>query len=341
MKKSKKILNQSNSYQYYKTNYNSLKDEVHDLNKDVRKLKNKVRILENVADSHLELFNLIFIESNFKMRGQYRLLQLQTLELLKFLVKLCEKYGYTYWLDYGTLIGALRHEGFVPWDDEIDMSMPREDYEEFIKILPDEMAKYPQLEGNIELRMGVGPLRHVKYSGVPSPCAQFVQLMPLANVDIHPVDYFKASPDNENELLVEYTKEKFIELRDGLRDKIQSGEYTDFTEASLIEGEKLGVSFEKTNLIGACMDGTIRYPLLTSEVFPLKKHEFEGFEFNIPKNPIKYLDSHYVSDVMKMPKYMVSHSRLEMIRERVKEDEDLNELFEKVLSEWKEINSDF
>lgn len=53
--------------------------------------------------------------------------QLKMLELLKFLNKICTENNLTYWLDSGTLLGAVRHGGFIPWDDDIDVCMPYKD----------------------------------------------------------------------------------------------------------------------------------------------------------------------------------------------------------------------
>lgn len=60
-------------------------------------------------------------------------IQSVSLEILKVVSDICEKEGFRYCLAYGTLIGAIRHKGYIPWDDDVDIFMPRPDYDRFIK----------------------------------------------------------------------------------------------------------------------------------------------------------------------------------------------------------------
>ena len=66
--------------------------------------------------------------------------QLKMLEVLLEFDRVCKKNGLTYWIDFGTLLGAVRHSGFIPWDDDIDLSMPPADYRRFKEIAPAELA---------------------------------------------------------------------------------------------------------------------------------------------------------------------------------------------------------
>ena len=61
-------------------------------------------------------------------------LQERLLLLLKELDTICKKHNITYYIDGGSAIGAIRHNGFIPWDDDIDVVMYRDEYEKFCSI---------------------------------------------------------------------------------------------------------------------------------------------------------------------------------------------------------------
>ena len=64
-----------------------------------------------------------------------REVQLGELSILKKMAQICEDLGLRYFLMYGTLLGAIRHQGFIPWDDDIDVAMPRPDYDKLMEYL--------------------------------------------------------------------------------------------------------------------------------------------------------------------------------------------------------------
>ena len=70
-----------------------------------------------------------------------RACQLKQLSILEEIDRICKKHQIGYWLDGGTLLGAVRHGGFIPWDDDIDIAMRQEDLNRFIDIAPSELPK--------------------------------------------------------------------------------------------------------------------------------------------------------------------------------------------------------
>lgn len=73
--------------------------------------------------------------------------QLQSLkkcerDMLEEFVRICNKHGIKYFVQGGTLLGTVRHSGFIPWDDDVDVSLPRPEYEKFLKVAGDELPDY-------------------------------------------------------------------------------------------------------------------------------------------------------------------------------------------------------
>ena len=73
-------------------------------------------------------------EGTLLREAQYRML-----DMLIEVDKICRKHNIPYWLDGGTLLGAVRHGGFIPWDDDIDIALMRDDYKKLCKILKREL----------------------------------------------------------------------------------------------------------------------------------------------------------------------------------------------------------
>lgn len=123
------------------------------------------------------------------------------LHMLKDIDYVCRKHNITYMLCGGTALGAVRHQGFIPWDDDLDISMPRAEYEKFISIMHNELGKYYDFSyphsNNIDY-----PFLKIYKKGT-----KFAELFDDMSyeglwVDVFPMEY---APDN---VLIRYVKGK-------------------------------------------------------------------------------------------------------------------------------------
>ncbi|NDV77461.1 phosphorylcholine transferase LicD [Dysgonomonas sp. 511] len=78
--------------------------------------------------------------------SELRKLQYQMLDILITVTNICDKHNIPYWLSGGTLLGSIRHGGFIPWDDDIDIELLRPDYLKLLKILPEELPPHLYLQ---------------------------------------------------------------------------------------------------------------------------------------------------------------------------------------------------
>ncbi len=91
-----------------------------------------------------------FHDNRLEGKTVLRQCQLVQLHLLYVFDAICKKHNLTYFLSGGSLLGAIRHKGFIPWDDDLDIGMPTKDYKKFLKIAPgilptDTILHTPQL----------------------------------------------------------------------------------------------------------------------------------------------------------------------------------------------------
>ena len=117
-------------------------------------------------------------------------LQKTQLEILADFIVICEKYHLDYIMLGGTGIGVVRHQGFIPWDDDIDVAMPRKDYNKFLEVLPGEMGeKYKILTPLIDRNYACN-VTHLQKKGtkfVPY-CNRKLKCDLCIDIDIFPMD---------------------------------------------------------------------------------------------------------------------------------------------------------
>ena len=124
-----------------------------------------------------------------------------TLDVLSEIDRICTKYGITYFADWGSVLGAVRHGGFIPWDDDLDICMKREDYKKFREVADKELPShfdihdYERHENHWLFLSRV--VNNKKICFDPDYLNSHYNLPWLAGVDIFIKDYLYSDPDEE------------------------------------------------------------------------------------------------------------------------------------------------
>ena len=112
--------------------------------------------------------------------------------VLREIEKICERHSIKYFADMGTLLGAVRHKGFIPWDDDLDISMLRDDWESFFKYAKDELPEgyiVFSAESNQEYGLALGRIVNGgTINTEKSHLEKFCGCPYVAGVDVFPLD---------------------------------------------------------------------------------------------------------------------------------------------------------
>lgn len=123
------------------------------------------------------------------------------LDLVNVIDEICRRHSIQYFIDWGTMLGAARHQGFIPWDDDIDLAMKRPDYERLIPILQKELP-----EGYVVSNVFINDTHKSFFTGISTGSAidfskkhleDYYGCPFVATIDIFPLDYVPRDPQVE------------------------------------------------------------------------------------------------------------------------------------------------
>lgn len=137
----------------------------------------------------------MYREYDAQILNRVRLMEKQ---ILKEFISICEKYDLKYFVVFGTLLGTIRHKGFIPWDDDIDVGMPREDYDKFLDVAQKECGENFFLQ-----TVDTDSKYHLYFAKLRMKDTEFVEsvLQKAGSVSGFYIDIFPydAIPDDEKE----------------------------------------------------------------------------------------------------------------------------------------------
>ncbi len=234
--------------------------------------------------------------------------QLRMLDILKTIDFICKKHNIPYWISWGTLLGAVRHGGFIPWDDDLDIELLREDYLKLQPILEKE------LPDNLFLQT------HESDKAYVAPYAKVRDLNSLIREKNSWNIYYKYRgvyidifPQEKSCFLISKLSGKFggLLLRlTGMKSNIIRSLALNFIYpliTYIVYPVFRTISlFAPNNILRNVLGSGHTQARFKNSIFPLTQIQFENFDFPAPRDCDMYLKSTY-GDYMKLPKDIRIH----------------------------------
>ena len=228
--------------------------------------------------------------------------------------RVCKKYGLEYYAVYGTLLGAIRHNGYVPWDDDIDVCMPRDDYEKFLTLADEFKEPYflqiPETDpGYFYSHPKIRNSRTTGFSDIRG-CFGFnsglwIDILPLDNVNLEDCDRLYREIDELNSFNSAFMKIPGKHLNDKGKRLLRSHPYLSpmkayediHKKASYLRGVKTGYVSALTTTVY-----NVKRMVFRAEDFDeTELRDFEGIiKVPVPKGYDNLLRVTY-GDYMKFP----------------------------------------
>lgn len=244
--------------------------------------------------------------------GMDRLIQIGNAKLLQEFDALCQANDLDYWIAFGTLLGAVRHGGFIPWDDDMDLGMLREDIDRLIALVADD----DRYEVTI-VYDNFAKCRQVRFvfSDETLPC--FLDLFIFDRIEEATQQAFQAQWDirhqmmdamDQDEALQEWRDAGCVAAGSPLSEKIE-----ECFQQAREQVRELGVGSGDSLIWGLDnLDELNKYRWIcdASDVFPTQRIAFEGVKCNAPRNSEKFLGEIY-GDIYSLPNDIGSHSHFD------------------------------